>query len=259
MAISRNDVQPVLDAVTERAAQSVPGALCARLPRRRRTSANGGGLFPRLEVPIPVLPVRLRRTTISGRAVIDGEIVHHADVVPLLDKEFPDTRENAHLIGCPGGARGAADARGWRVWRDLPVAARAGVVRARSSRAVADFRPAGGDRNRERTPIHGGGRPKSGSRRGTGAADGDERHPARHQPSQTDVQPVFDTIAQRAGKLCAAEVAVVSRFDGTAVQLAAIHGMVPEGVKIVRGLYPMKLDAADRVRARHPERRGGSL
>ena len=33
--------------------------------------------------------------------------------------------------------------------------------------------------------------------------------------SPTDVQPVFDTIAQRAGKLCDAEVAVVSRFDGT--------------------------------------------
>ena len=61
--------------------------------------------------------------------------------------------------------------------------------------------------------------------------------------SPTDVQPVFDTIAQRAGKLCDAEVAVVSRFDGTLIELAAIHGLVPEGVKIVRTLYPMQLDA----------------
>ncbi len=48
--------------------------------------------------------------------------------------------------------------------------------------------------------------------------------------SPTDVQPVFDIIAQRAGKLCDAEVAVVSRFDGATIELAAIHGLVPEGV-----------------------------
>ena len=54
---------------------------------------------------------------------------------------------------------------------------------------------------------------------------------------------MFDIIAQRAGKLCDAEVAVVSRFDGTAIELAAIHGLVPDGVKIVRDLYPMKIDA----------------
>ncbi len=61
--------------------------------------------------------------------------------------------------------------------------------------------------------------------------------------SPTDVQPVFDIIAQRAGKLCAAEVAVVSRFDGKRIELAAIHGLVPEGVTMVRTLFPMKVDA----------------
>ena len=61
--------------------------------------------------------------------------------------------------------------------------------------------------------------------------------------SRTDAQPVFDLIAQRAGKLCGAEVAVVSRFDGTVIQLAAIHGVVPKAVRMVRALYPMELDA----------------
>ena len=61
--------------------------------------------------------------------------------------------------------------------------------------------------------------------------------------SRTDAQPVFDLIAQRAGKLCGAEVAVVSRFDGAVIQLAAIHGVVPRAVRIVRALYPMQLDA----------------
>ncbi|MEO8739926.1 MAG: GAF domain-containing protein [Casimicrobiaceae bacterium] len=61
--------------------------------------------------------------------------------------------------------------------------------------------------------------------------------------SPTDTQPVFDMLAQRAGKLCDAEVAVVSRFDGGLIELAAIDGIVLEGVNIVRGLYPMQLDA----------------
>jgi GAF domain-containing protein len=61
--------------------------------------------------------------------------------------------------------------------------------------------------------------------------------------SPNDTLPVFDLLAQRAGRLCNAEVAVVSRFDGELIQLAAIDGVVPEGVKIVRSLYPMGLDA----------------
>ena len=67
--------------------------------------------------------------------------------------------------------------------------------------------------------------------------------------SPTDVQPVFDLVAQRAGKLCNAEVAVVSRFDGKLIELAAIDGVVPEAVRIVRGLYPMQL-AAGTITAR---------
>ena len=57
--------------------------------------------------------------------------------------------------------------------------------------------------------------------------------------SPTDAQPVFDLLAQRAGKLCKAEVAVVSRKDGERIELAAIDGVSADAVRIVRGLYPM--------------------
>ena len=60
--------------------------------------------------------------------------------------------------------------------------------------------------------------------------------------SPTDVQPVFDIIAERAVKLCGAEVSVVSRFDGTLLQVAALHGMTREGVDAVRSVFPMRLD-----------------
>jgi signal transduction histidine kinase/CHASE3 domain sensor protein len=61
--------------------------------------------------------------------------------------------------------------------------------------------------------------------------------------SPTDVQPVFDIIAERAVSLCEAEVSVVSRFDGTLLQLAALHGVTREGVGAVRAVFPMRLDA----------------
>ena len=61
--------------------------------------------------------------------------------------------------------------------------------------------------------------------------------------SQTDVQPVFDIIGERAEKLCAADVSVVSTFDGELIQLAALHGMAPDGVETVRRAFPMRPDA----------------
>ena len=60
--------------------------------------------------------------------------------------------------------------------------------------------------------------------------------------SPTDVQPVFDIIAERATKLCNAEVGVVSRVDGPVLQLAAIHGVTREGVEAVRRVFPMPTD-----------------
>jgi GAF domain-containing protein/CheY-like chemotaxis protein/anti-sigma regulatory factor (Ser/Thr protein kinase) len=73
--------------------------------------------------------------------------------------------------------------------------------------------------------------------------------------SPTDVQPVFDIIAERAVRLCDAEVSVVSRFDGTLLQLASLHGVTREGTDAVRRVYPMRLDA-ETVSARCFRERG---
>ncbi len=43
--------------------------------------------------------------------------------------------------------------------------------------------------------------------------------------SPTDVQPVFDAIAERAAILCGVPLATVTRFDGSMVHLVAHHGM----------------------------------
>ena len=52
--------------------------------------------------------------------------------------------------------------------------------------------------------------------------------------SPTDVQPVFDIIAERAMRLCDAKYGWVHRFDGEWIHLGGIAGMDPRGVDAVR-------------------------
>ncbi|MDR6756817.1 GAF domain-containing protein [Mycoplana sp. BE70] len=47
--------------------------------------------------------------------------------------------------------------------------------------------------------------------------------------SPTDGQPVFDTIAQRAARLCGAQHCHVFRYDGESLHFVAHHGLKPEG------------------------------
>jgi len=61
--------------------------------------------------------------------------------------------------------------------------------------------------------------------------------------SPTDVQPVFDIIAERAAKLCEADVGVVSRVEGSLLPLAALYGVTREGVDAITRAYPMRADA----------------
>ncbi|HSD87102.1 MAG TPA: GAF domain-containing protein, partial [Kofleriaceae bacterium] len=73
--------------------------------------------------------------------------------------------------------------------------------------------------------------------------------------SPTEVQPVFDTIAERAVKLCDAEVGVVSRLDGESIELAALYGVTAEGVEAIGRVFPMRL-SANTVTARTIRSRG---
>ncbi len=56
--------------------------------------------------------------------------------------------------------------------------------------------------------------------------------------SRTDVQPVFDTIAAAAMKLCRAGSANVTTFDGELIHIAALAIVNPERADAVRKLYP---------------------
>ena len=47
--------------------------------------------------------------------------------------------------------------------------------------------------------------------------------------SPTDVQPVFDTIAENALRLCGGIFSAVYRFDGELIHVGALRNISPEG------------------------------
>jgi two-component system, NtrC family, sensor kinase len=65
--------------------------------------------------------------------------------------------------------------------------------------------------------------------------------------SQTDVQPVFDTIVRSAVRLCAGLFSALFQFDGELIHFAAEHNYTPEA-----------LEAAHRVFPAHPTRALGT-
>src|SRR5262249_16562605 len=61
-------------------------------------------------------------------------------------------------------------------------------------------------------------------------------------PSPTDAQPVLETIAEHAVRLCQAVVCNVCRFDGELVHLGATTCVDPVGAAVVKSSYPVPLN-----------------
>jgi two-component system NtrC family sensor kinase len=57
--------------------------------------------------------------------------------------------------------------------------------------------------------------------------------------SPTDIQPVFDAIAERAMHLCGASAGAVGRFDGELIHVVALANVRPEAAAAVRSVFPM--------------------
>ena len=60
--------------------------------------------------------------------------------------------------------------------------------------------------------------------------------------SPTDTQPVFDTIVRSAVNLCDGVFSAVALFDGELLHLAAHHNYTPEGARLAQQMYPRRPD-----------------
>ena len=56
--------------------------------------------------------------------------------------------------------------------------------------------------------------------------------------SPHDIQPVFDTIAENAPRICQGRFAFVARFDNELLHFGACHGLTPEGLEAFRRVLP---------------------
>jgi two-component system NtrC family sensor kinase len=68
--------------------------------------------------------------------------------------------------------------------------------------------------------------------------------------SPTDVQPVFDAIAQRAMTLCEAQQGAVLKFDGELIHIVAVAHVIPGWAEIVHRSFPDGPGSVARPRAR---------
>ncbi len=234
MATSPADVQPVMNAVSREAAH-----LC-HAHVARILVADGVQLIPLADyqfhggAEIAKLPVPLQRTSISGRAIIDRVTIHHADVVPLLDTEYPAARHNAMeggmrtVLAVPlmrqGEALGALFL--WRREPELFTPEQVALVETFATQAAIAI---------ENVRLF----------HATQEALEQQRATSEIlrviSGSPTDVQPVFETIVRSVRGLCGATFSGVYLLDGEMLILAAAEGMSPENLAAFAAGYPRKI------------------
>jgi PAS domain S-box-containing protein len=238
---SPTDVQPVFDVLAESAArlcESFDAGIWRRDGDRLLLVAHHG--------PIPIgqvgaFSLPLVRGTAAGRAVLDAQPVHVADM-QMETSEFPESSENARLMGfrtilCvplmrEGTAIGTINLRRTEIHPFmarhvslLQTFADQAVIAVENVRLFTEVQ----ERNRELTES---------LEQQTATAD----ILRAISSSPTDVQPVFDIIGARAEQLCDAAISMVSRFDGELIHLVALHGVTGPGAEVVRDAFPMRPD-----------------
>ena len=228
---SPTNIQPVLDAVTESAArlcETSDVVIFLRDGESLRLAAHHG--------PIPVQPtLPLVRGTSNGRAVLDGRTVHVADMQTEAD-EFPEGSANARLMGhrtilCvplmrEGRAIGTIHLRRTeaQLFTDRQVAlletfADQAVIAIENVRLFKELDA----RNRDLTETL-----------DQQTATGEILRVISSSP--TDVQPVFDTVAESAARLCESFDSAIWRWDDDRLLLVA-HSR-PDPRRPHRGVFP---------------------
>ncbi|HEU5294515.1 MAG TPA: GAF domain-containing protein [Burkholderiaceae bacterium] len=230
---SPTDVQPVVDAVAERAA-----ALCDS-PYASVFLLDGDVLRPQasfsksdddMQDLYRVVP--LRRTYVTARSLLDRKPVHVDDIVPLLDTEFADARDSQArfrfraVLSVPMLREGEAIGAIF-TWRREPrpfTPEQVALLQTFAHQAVIAIQNV---------------------RLFNETKESLERQTATAEvlrvisSSFTDTQPVFDVIAERARRLTGAANAWVFRFDGEMIHVASVHGLNPESIEQTRRVFPM--------------------
>ncbi len=250
---SPTNIQPVFDAMVESAVR-----LCeARFGAVFRLD---GGLvdvaahYNFSETQLALLqakyPMRPNRGHISGRAILTGAAVQIPDII--ADEEYGSVEAKEagfrSLLGVPilrgGRAIGAIV-----IYRAEPgqfadkhiellkTFADQAVIAIENVRLFTELQ----EKNRALTEAH------------AQVTEALERQTATSEilgvisSSPTDVQPVFDTIVESAGRLCGAESAAVYRFEDEMAYFVASYRINPETIEAYHRQFPRPLRETDHL------------
>ena len=225
IASSPTDLRPVLDAIAESAAR-----LCSAKDAAIRLVEGNVLRLATHHGPIPFFAASelpIDRGSVTGRAVVDGQLIHVEDLLSLPATEFPDVRATAEregdrtllavpLVreGIPIGAilirRTVVDPFTDKQIALLKTFADQAVIAIENVRLFKELE----DRNRQ-------------------LIEALEQQTATSEilgviaSSPTDLRPVLETVARNAAHLCEASSAQVFRSDGNVLRLAANYGDLP--------------------------------
>ena len=238
---SPTDIQPVFDTIARSAAQLCEAQFCHlfRFDGKLLHFVAHHGLTPEgVEAFRRAFPVAPDRGSSAGRAALSGTLHHIPDVHADPDYRFgelarftsfrsivavPMVREG-RVIGTVNVGRAEAGHFSERQLDLLKTFADQAVIAIENVRLFTELEA----KNRDLTETL-------------------EQQTATSEilrvisSSPTDVQPVFDTIAVSALRLCDAKWSAVTRFDGKLIELASHHGLTdPAGIEAVERAFPRK-------------------
>jgi GAF domain-containing protein len=244
---SPTDVQPVFDAIAEAAArlcEAFDAAIFHLEGERLRLVAHHGPI-PTVG-PVGQFTIPLVRGIAIGRSVLDGRSIHVADIETDAE-EFPGNEQLRRMgvrtiLSVPlmreGVAIGAIGLRRTEVrpFTDQQIAllktfADQAVIAIENVRLFTELQ----EKNQALTQAH------------AQVTESLEQQTATSEilgvisGSPTDVQPVFDAIVRSASRLCGGEYAIVTRYDGKLLHLAAQYNARPGSANLTERLFPRRL------------------
>jgi two-component system, NtrC family, sensor kinase len=245
ISASPTDVQPVLETVVRAAARfcDAPDVFLLRAEGDDLRGAARIGPFTeemaRRAGGVEGVFVPLDRGSVSGRAIVERRTIHVTDLAAEPEEEYPAGRARQREFGHhtmaaspllrEGGAAGAIVLfRGEvRPFSDKQIA----LLETFAAQAVIAI---------ENVRLF-----KELEARNADLTEALEQQTATSEilrvisQSQTDVQPVFDTIVRSAVRLGGARFGVLHRFDGEQLHVVA-HDVTPEVLEVLRRAYPMR-------------------
>ena len=222
IASSPADIQPMLDTIAESAAR-----LCESYDAVIQR-VDGDFLFRAAHFgPVPVgeiRPIPLTRELPSGRAIVDRQTVHVDDVSLEIETEYRDVAEIQKRSGSRTVLATPLLSRG------VPIGVI--MVRRMEVQPFSDKQIKLLETFADQAVIA-----IENARLFQELKESLEQQTATSEilgiiaSSPTDIQPVLDTIAKNAARLCEATNAQVFRFDGDVLRLVANHGGVPSSTE----------------------------